>query len=157
MVNQQVFTKEAGRPTFFEVTWSSSQEYSSQLQRVHSQLGCSRIDPGGNNNNNKTAEAAHTNPHVPKEKIQKNCSLYIQQDMEYRKLMKFTPEQNKRLFGTVPQKVNVNNECIDSREEIISTILSYDDSISSSSTSSSGSDTILGNWIIMATSRPSRL
>ena len=96
--------------TFFEITWEEPEELHDAAVRVRQQLGC---DAGRKVALNKT--------HVSRHAKTVNCSHYVHEDLEYRKLMKFSPETMSILYGDHPQHLDFE-ECFDTRSQLESAI-----------------------------------
>ena len=94
------------KATFFEITWEEPEELHQGAVRIRHQLGC---DQGKKVALNKT--------HVSRDAKTVDCSLFVQQDLEYRKLMNFTRETMSILYSSHPQHVDFE-ECFDTRSQL---------------------------------------
>lgn len=98
------------KATFFEITWEEPDELHDGAVRVRQQLGC---DAGNKVALNKT--------HVTRHAKTVDCSQYVREDLEYRKLMNYDQETLSILYGSHPQHVDFE-ECFDTRVQLESAI-----------------------------------
>jgi len=97
---------ESRRPVFFEVTWSSSEQLTEEINKLRSTLGCN------------TTKISKTKRHVHHKKQTKLCALDIEQDFEYRRLMNYDDTTLHILVsGRFPQHVD-SDECVESLEKL---------------------------------------
>ncbi|KAL7512518.1 hypothetical protein ACHAXN_009483 [Cyclotella atomus] len=99
-------------PRFIEVTWNNQQELQEGLNCVRQQLGCTPLQ-----------SLKNEHPHV-KHTEKLNCSQYIWEDLEYRKVMRFDYKQRSVLFGKVPQLLG-GDECSESNNELKEILVEY--------------------------------
>jgi len=93
-------------PMFFEITWSSSEQLTKEIDKLRSTLGCCPV------------EIKKTQQHVQHPNHTKICALDIQQDFEYRRLMNYNDTTLKIIVSSqFPQHVD-SEKCVESPEEI---------------------------------------
>ena len=121
--------KEGSRPDFYEITWSTPDELKSGFDTLLQDLGCA-----------PTNHIPNAKKHVKHREGQRNCASFIQQDLEYRRLMQYNKSTLDILFQN-PQPVD-SAECRETREELVQAIRRY-----------SGNDAAaadLNNWVLPA-------
>lgn len=116
-------------PRFHEITWSSSEELKQGLFELRQSFGC----------NDEQQEIDKHKIHITHKAGIRNCSDMIRQDLEYRRLMRYSrdKERYQRLFGEFPQHVD-SSDCKDSGDELMRAIRQYSD----------GSEEVLYEWVL---------
>lgn len=110
-------------PSFYEITWSDSEELTSGFESLLKELGCS---PQG--------QLYKAKQHVKHKEGKRNCTSFIHQDLEYRRLMDYNDSTLQILFKH-PQHVD-SKECMETRKELQEVIKLYSD------------DTDLSAWVL---------
>jgi hypothetical protein len=112
---QQMFAgnHENNVPNFIEVTWNNRQELQEGVDWVRNQLGCSPV-----------VKLDHQHPHVKHDSKTLNCSHFLWEDLEYRKVMKFHSDTADILFGHLPQRVG-GEECSETAAELAKQMREY--------------------------------
>ena len=107
-------------PRFHEITWSSSDELKQGLFALRQSFGCKDKQQDYEINKHKM--------HIVHKARGRNCSDMIRQDLEYRRLMKYSldTERYQRLFGEFPQHVD-SSDCKDSYDDLVRAIRQYSD------------------------------
>jgi hypothetical protein len=94
-------------PTFLQATWSNKTELKTELDHVRQSLGCEPLD-----------SVANVHRHVDHQERTLNCTSFIQQDFEYRRLMEYKDNTIRRLVSNrYPQHVD-SKECVETRQEL---------------------------------------
>lgn len=122
------------QPSYSEITWSTGDELQAGLRKVRESWGCSI-----------TADVnytLHEKKHVEHKVGTLNCSGYIRQDLEYRKLMDFDEETSSILYQH-PQRVLDDEECMDSLQDLQKAI--------------DGANSPSSSWVLPSTSEPSNI
>lgn len=96
----------SGKPAFIEVTWNNEEELRNGVNWVRKQLGCSPV---------KALVKQH--PHVNHKEGTLNCSRYLWEDFEYRKVMNFSAKMNDILFSDKPQHLGIE-ECSETKSDL---------------------------------------
>jgi hypothetical protein len=105
-----------GKPTFIEVTWDSKDELHDGINWVRKQFGCTPAHV-----------VTNVHPHVKHNNGTANCTQYIWEDLEYRKLMRYDITTSSVLFPHhLPQHVD-SRECSEDRNELEMKIRQYSD------------------------------
>ena len=102
----------ASSPRFIEVTWNNNVELQEAVNYVREQLGCTPVK-----------NVIHQHPHVSHTTI-RNCSRYIWDDLQYRKIMGYSDDTTDVLFTRKPQHVG-GEECSESGVELKENIAEY--------------------------------
>jgi len=121
---------DASRPLFFEVTWSDPGELGLGFENLAKDLGCAS---GRGMENAKK--------HVQHKDGTRNCTSFIQQDLDYRRLMKYN-DSTLQILLKHPQHVD-STECMETHEELAAAIQLYSDD-----------DDSLSQWVLPASEAP---
>jgi len=106
-------SEERGRPAFHEMTWNNADELSQQINELRIGLGCNQASV-----QNKKQHVAHKTRAL-------NCSDFIQQDLQYRRMMNYDNATLQILVSSrFPQHLD-SGECMETRQELKEAIEKY--------------------------------
>ena len=97
-------------PQYFSVTWTTGDEYEAGLLSIRAEFGCRRDDTNEDKVNNHNSHISHS--------ILRNCTDEIQQDLEYRRIMKFNRDQLEVLYSRHPQRLD-DGQCQEEADKSI--------------------------------------
>ena len=109
-------SEERGRPAFYQVTWNNEGDLTKQINELRIGLGCSQTSVG------------NAKKHVTRTKRAIKCSDFIQQDLQYRRVMNYDDDTLQLLVSRrFPQHVD-SEECMETRQELKEAIEKHADS-----------------------------